>query len=787
MMFNQYPYINYNDLNLDFIIKIIKQLENEVKNFVSLNAVKYANPIQWSITTQYEKNTIVMDGLTGTAYLSVQPVPIGVSLSNTDYWTPVFDLSAFVVRAAKNFTNNYESELSSTATMSLSVGDWLVWGDVLYRVISPITAGDSYVIGSNIERITIENIISVLDVAIANLSNKIGDLNDLSTTDKSNLVAAINEEVAARIGAIENVQEQLDSINPNKYSFTTDLPMYSVISVTGNDLSGWLQGGCVSDTYYYLFFRDPATDLTTMKVYNKDTYEFVKEFSNLSLGHANSACFANGVVYVSQTFLPGLIDARSNVLYAISESSVISNTVNPQAITLDFHFGGLGYNYDDKIFLFYDLEGDYGKIRITDENFATIRDITTAYTYNDPVSIDYYNGYYIISRYGFDDRLPSYLCGSIEVYDKDFNILKVYPLNKNYPTEVESAIIRKNDGVLLLATMEEYGAIIYESRIFLGGMIYPSETEDEYDIRENMIVNSNFIKPINTLDFSTYTGAGGENDIYLTDKWWAYVGGTSAHNATYTLTSNGLKIENGSDSTNSTAAICQMIPNECLDDGKKYTLSIDVEILSGRLLVNFGVGRWGDESARVEMLTSTSGIRTRTFSMPVGIANKDYRVMFASIPRNAGETSSCIIKSVKLERGRYSTLKYNAFQDFQRDKIICKNHVEKIVSTSAYGTIGFGHIVNGVPELLIDITNQDYYRFKDVCGGSIRISDIGANTIWTTGTLTFGSFKRVSNKYATVTLTGLANLSTHNGEEFELTANNDTNAYYGFVYDVARI
>ena len=51
-MFPVYPYINLNDLNLDYILKKVKELNEIVTNFVTLNAVKYADPIQWNINTQ---------------------------------------------------------------------------------------------------------------------------------------------------------------------------------------------------------------------------------------------------------------------------------------------------------------------------------------------------------------------------------------------------------------------------------------------------------------------------------------------------------------------------------------------------------------------------------------------------------------------------------------------------------------------------------------------------------------------------------------------------------------
>ena len=93
---HQYPYTNFHDLNLDWILHVVKNVDETLKNFVSLNTVKYADPIQWNIATQYGVNTVVVDPDSGTAYISVQPVPSGVPIDNTEYWTPVFDMSKIV-------------------------------------------------------------------------------------------------------------------------------------------------------------------------------------------------------------------------------------------------------------------------------------------------------------------------------------------------------------------------------------------------------------------------------------------------------------------------------------------------------------------------------------------------------------------------------------------------------------------------------------------------------------------------------------------------------------------
>lgn len=214
MFWNQYPYINLNDLNLDFLLKAIGEMQNEVKNFVTLNAVKYADPIQWDITSQYEKNTIVIDPLTGTAYISVQPVPSGVALNRTEYWTPVFDLSLFITQGNANLTEHVEDAGVIYSTFALNAGDWVIWKGELYKALVNMPIGTAYSVDSNIERVTVEEyihkIIDDLDTEIQAridaddaINNTIGDINDLTTTDKDSVVDAINEVVTA-VGNIAN-------------------------------------------------------------------------------------------------------------------------------------------------------------------------------------------------------------------------------------------------------------------------------------------------------------------------------------------------------------------------------------------------------------------------------------------------------------------------------------------------------------------------------------------------------------------------------------------------------
>lgn len=140
--YNNFPYTNFHELNLDWIIQELKKLTVSVQDFISINAIKYANPIQWDITSQYEKNTVVLDE-DGNAYLSVQPVPAGVSLDRTEYWTNIGNFSALWenVKSAIAVPDEGHNTTASTERQP----NTLVWVDgKLLEVTKAMNAGDAY-------------------------------------------------------------------------------------------------------------------------------------------------------------------------------------------------------------------------------------------------------------------------------------------------------------------------------------------------------------------------------------------------------------------------------------------------------------------------------------------------------------------------------------------------------------------------------------------------------------------------------------------------------------------
>lgn len=88
--FNKYPYLDEHELNLDWLLAKMRKLEIDFDEFKVVNNITFSGA--WDITKQYPAWTIVNDNNIG--YVSIQPVPVGVVLTNTDYWVEVIDYSA---------------------------------------------------------------------------------------------------------------------------------------------------------------------------------------------------------------------------------------------------------------------------------------------------------------------------------------------------------------------------------------------------------------------------------------------------------------------------------------------------------------------------------------------------------------------------------------------------------------------------------------------------------------------------------------------------------------------
>lgn len=218
------PYTNFHDLNLDWIIDTLNDFNDRLTNFVSLATIKYADPIQWDITSQYEANTVVVDSQ-GNAYLSVQPVPSGVSLDRTEYWTKIGNFDELFANVKKAITPNDEGH-STTATAARAVDD-LVWvNGALVRITRAMSAGDAYVQGSNCVTSSTNEILHYLLTALNTEQQTRAEA-------VTQLQTALEAEQQAREDADTQLQNSVSDINtalPNKIDKSTTGDLAQTVS-----------------------------------------------------------------------------------------------------------------------------------------------------------------------------------------------------------------------------------------------------------------------------------------------------------------------------------------------------------------------------------------------------------------------------------------------------------------------------------------------------------------------------------------------------------------------------
>lgn len=242
MFDTRWPYTNFHELNLDWILETLKKQDAAIADFISLNSITYANPLQWDITRQYPKNQVVLD-TNGDGYLSVQPVPVGVEIDNADYWTKIGNFSE-LWSSVKLAITAADEGLKTTASADRASGD-LVWlNNILYVCTTAITRGTEY--GTNNTAKT------AIDARLANLANAVSTLQNNITNINNTLPNKIDKDSTGDLAQTVsgNYNQTVDgntALTAKRFEIYTALgkafTSHSGVTSIGNDnVPTWIYG-----------------------------------------------------------------------------------------------------------------------------------------------------------------------------------------------------------------------------------------------------------------------------------------------------------------------------------------------------------------------------------------------------------------------------------------------------------------------------------------------------------------------------------------------------------------
>lgn len=252
---NQFPYSDFHEMNLDWILNKMKELAAQMDDFTAVNKISYADPINWSITTQYPAFTIVYDAASETLMISKQVVPSGVSISNTDYWTIVSPFkidTSFSTTSINPIANKTVTEKFADVSSDISDLNTAIENEASARVNAD-NAINERIDGANAAITSQGNIISQLNSTLSSeitnreaadtvLSGRIDSLASLtegSTTGDAELMDirvgengitypsagdAVRGQISEVEDQIENLEEIIEFYYSDFYSFDSENP-----------------------------------------------------------------------------------------------------------------------------------------------------------------------------------------------------------------------------------------------------------------------------------------------------------------------------------------------------------------------------------------------------------------------------------------------------------------------------------------------------------------------------------------------------------------------------------
>ena len=173
--------------------EMVSKVIEVMQQYIETSSISYADPIQWDITKQYPRNTVVVT-VNGDGYLSTQPVPIGIDIDNEDYWTKIGNFSE-LWGSVKLAITPVDEKLKTTASAARAVND-LVWlNNDLYVITKAMDAGTRYIEGTNCKKTDIGEQLNDLNTKVENNKSSVDNSIEQINTNIENINTNLNKKI----------------------------------------------------------------------------------------------------------------------------------------------------------------------------------------------------------------------------------------------------------------------------------------------------------------------------------------------------------------------------------------------------------------------------------------------------------------------------------------------------------------------------------------------------------------------------------------------------------------
>lgn len=259
----------------------------------------WADPVEWTSTRAYEPFTFVT--YQGDSYCSRQDTPIGIDITNDDYWVKVSDYNAQAVALQREMTNTIEAAESSmtntiqaaenkmTSTINDAKEDFNesinVFNQYLPFDIEPKDGSSKGVTSDGIN-----DAIGTVDSKIDSVNNKVDTIYPLDTIPTDGSIKGITS--GGVYSSLYNCEKIYSTVEELKKATTYDGEIVATMSYYANDNGGAIYN--ISDT------QNGLLNLTSIKLDNG-------LFANMHVSpymHAESiGCKSNDTTFDNSTIL----------------------------------------------------------------------------------------------------------------------------------------------------------------------------------------------------------------------------------------------------------------------------------------------------------------------------------------------------------------------------------------------------------------------------------------------------------------------------------------------------